>query len=146
MQPDFAEVKVFKFDERAILPARATAGAAGFDLHSLGRYVIGPYTDAFFVETGIGIEMPLGLVALLRARSSMNKKTGLRVLDGTIDSDYRGPIGVLVDNHTDMIYTVEPGQRIAQIVFERVCHPRLIEVEALGATARGGGGFGSTGA
>jgi dUTP pyrophosphatase len=100
------------------------------------------------VPTGITIELPPGTEAQVRPRSGLAAKHGVTVLNapGTIDEGYRGEVGVILINHGSAPFEVTPGARIAQLVVQRRLEIQVVEVEALTATARGAGGFGSTGA
>ncbi|MBJ7417839.1 MAG: dUTP diphosphatase [Niveispirillum sp.] len=130
------------------LPAYATALSAGIDLLAA---VAEPVTlepgQRKLIPTGIAIALPAGFEAQIRPRSGLALKNGISLVNspGTIDADYRGEIGVIVINHGDQPFTVERGTRIAQMVIAR--HERAVwtEVDNLDETARGSGGFGSTG-
>jgi dUTP pyrophosphatase len=130
------------------LPAYATEGAAGFDLAAA---VAAPVTLApggrALVPTGFAMAVPPGFEAQVRPRSGLAAKHGVTVLNtpGTIDSDYRGEVGVVLINLGDAPFVVERGMRIAQVVVAPVTHARLVEAASLSDTARGAGGFGSTG-
>lgn len=130
------------------LPAYASAGAAGLDLSAAvdAPVVIAPGERAL-VPTGFAIALPEGLEAQVRPRSGLAVKHGVTVLNapGTIDSDYRGEIGVALINLGRENFTVERGMRIAQMVIAPAPRYRLVETRALEETARGEGGFGSTG-
>lgn len=123
---------------------RATGGAAGYDLYATTKVYL-PCGDTDRVPTGVALEIPPGWEGQVRPRSGLSSK-GLLVQLGTIDSDYRGEVNVIISNQSvDGDYVVEPGDRIAQIVFAKVYHPTLEEVLELSPTERGEGGFGSTG-
>lgn len=130
------------------LPAYATEGAAGFDLAAA---VAAPVTLApgarALVPTGFAMALPPGFEAQVRPRSGLAAKHGVTVLNspGTIDSDYRGEVAVILVNLGEAAFVVERGMRIAQAVVAPVTHARLVEADALTETARGAGGFGSTG-
>lgn len=130
------------------LPAYATEHAAGMDLLAAIRsdLVLAPGQRAI-VPTGIAIALPVGAEAQVRPRSGLAAKNGVTVLNapGTIDADYRGEVGVILINHGQEPFTITRGMRIAQMVVARVIQARWNEVEALPATMRGAGGFGSTG-
>lgn len=132
------------------LPAAATAGAAGLDLPAAvpadAPMVIAPGAHAM-VPTGLAIALPEGFEAQVRPRSGLAAKHGVTVLNapGTVDADYRGEIKVILINHGREPFTVERGQRIAQMVVAAVAVPVLTEVAELPTTVRGAGGFGSTG-
>ncbi len=130
------------------LPERATARAAGFDLRARldAPLVLAPGERAL-VPTGIAIALPEGFEAQIRPRSGLALREGLTLLNapGTIDSDYRGEVSVIVVNLGGDRVTVRRGDRVAQMVVHALPSVRLEEADALPATARGGGGFGHTG-
>ncbi|MFM9864075.1 MAG: dUTP diphosphatase [Micropepsaceae bacterium] len=128
------------------LPARATAGAAGADLVSAEETTIAP-GQVHAVATGIAIAIPEGFEAQVRPRSGLALKHGVTVLNapGTIDADYRGEVKVILINHGSVPFRIARGDRIAQLVVAPVTATRFERVEALTDTARGTGGFGSTG-
>ena len=129
-------------------PERGTAAASGFDLRARleAPLVLGPGERAL-VGTGIRLALPAGFEAQVRARSGLAFKHGLTVLNGpgTVDSDFRGEVSVLLINLGREPVTVARGDRIAQLVVQRLPEVRLTEVDALTETARGAGGFGHTG-
>ncbi len=130
------------------LPEYKTASSAGMDLRA---NISSPITlqplERSLVKTGLFIELPIGYEAQVRPRSGLAAKHGLSVLNtpGTIDADYRGEIGVILVNLSKESFTLEDGERIAQLVVAK--HERIswTEAEELSETARGAGGFGSTG-
>jgi len=132
------------------LPAYQSAGAAGMDLLAAvpqgAALEIAPGSRAL-VPTGLVLELPRGLEAQVRPRSGLALRHGITVLNspGTIDSDYRGEVMVLLANLGDAQFRIERGERIAQLVVARVEQVRLVETKALAASTRGAGGFGSTG-
>ncbi|MET4102099.1 dUTP pyrophosphatase [Roseovarius sp. MBR-78] len=132
------------------LPAYATAGAAGADLRAnfpdRGAAVLVPGARVL-VPTGLRIAVPAGYEVQLRPRSGLALKHGITLPNspGTIDSDYRGPLGVIVMNAGDAPFEITHGARIAQMVVAPVVQARFVPVEVLDETARGAGGFGSTG-
>jgi dUTP pyrophosphatase len=130
------------------LPAYHSAGAAGMDLLAdIERTIaLGPL-ERCAVPTGIAIEIPPGYEGQVRPRSGRALREGLTLLNtpGTIDSDYRGEIRVIVVNLGREPVSIEPGDRIAQLVIAPVARVELVEVEELDDTHRGGGGFGHTG-
>ncbi|NND16579.1 MAG: dUTP diphosphatase [Eudoraea sp.] len=131
------------------LPEYATVASAGMDLRAnIESAVILKPMDRALIKTGLFIELPVGLEAQVRPRSGLAFKKGITVLNtpGTIDADYRGEIGVILVNLSTETFTVEQGDRIAQLVIAK--HERLEwnEVDLLSTTSRGEGGFGSTGA
>jgi len=130
------------------LPRAGSRGSSGLDLLAAvdGALDIAPGSTVL-VPTGISVEVPEGHEAQVRPRSGLALKHGITVLNtpGTIDSDYRGEVGVILINHGRETFTVKRGDRIAQIVFAEVCETELEVAEELGDTTRGEGGFGHTG-
>ena len=143
---DTIRVKILR--EGAILPTYGSTGAAGADLTACltEPVTIAPGQTAF-VPTGLAMEVPVGCAGLIYARSGMACKQGLAPANkvGVIDSDYRGEIVVALHNHSGEVRTVEPGQRIAQMLITPVLTPLYEAVQELTDTARNAGGFGSTG-
>jgi len=131
------------------LPQYETAGSAGMDLRAhLPEAITLQPLERTLVPTGLFIELPLGYEAQIRPRSGLAAKRGLTMLNspGTIDSDYRGEIKCIVVNLSNQPQTIEPGERIAQMVVARHERVEWQVAEQLLDTARGAGGFGSTGA
>lgn len=132
------------------LPSYATKGAAGADLRAnlpdRGQVTLAPGARAL-IPTGLSLEIPAGYEVQLRPRSGLAHKYGVTLTNspGTIDSDYRGPLGVLMINHGSDEFTITHGERIAQMVVAPVIQPQIIVVDELDDTDRGSGGFGSTG-
>jgi len=128
------------------LPVRATAGSAGYDLCAAEEVVIRARQSGL-VGTGVALEIPTGVEAQVRPRSGLAARHGIGVLNspGTIDSDYRGEVRVVLFNFSDRDFTVRPGDRIAQIVFGRTLEVEFVEAAELTDTARGPGGLGHTG-
>jgi dUTP pyrophosphatase len=139
-------VKYHKLTETAVAPAYQTLGAAGLDICADETAVLssGSYSA---ISTGIALELPVGVEAQVRPRSGLAAKYGVTVLNspGTIDSDYRGEVRVILINHGPSAYRIEKGSRIAQLVFARVATAILKPVLQLSETVRGKGGLGSTG-
>ena len=135
-----------KLNDEAKEPLTGSEYAAGSDLFSLEEATIMP-DETVFVHTGIAIEIPEGLVGLVYARSSLACKRGLAPANkvGVIDSDYRGEIMVALHNHGTQAQTVEPEERIAQLVIAPYIVGAFHQVDELSDTVRGAGGFGSTG-
>ena len=130
------------------LPAYATAGAAGMDLRAnIPLPVTLQSLQRMLMPTGLFMEVPMGYEAQVRPRSGLAIKQGLTCLNspGTIDSDYRGEIMVILVNLGADEQVIQPGDRIAQLVFNKVEQARLILVQQLDDTSRGQGGFGHTG-
>lgn len=128
----------------AILPKRASAQAAGYDLCSSKSVTILP-GKRMLVPTGLSITVPLGTYGRVAPRSGLAVKHGINVLAGVIDRDYTGEVGVVLVNHADADFVINEGDRIGQLILEKIDTPDVEEVEELEATARGEGGFGSTG-
>lgn len=142
-------LKIRKVSENAVIPKRATGGSAGLDLCAC---IDAPITlnggETALIPTGLAIELPSAEYgAFVFARSGLAIKHGIGLLNsvGVIDSDYRGEIKVGVINQISEAYTIEPGERVAQMVIMPVSMMPVVEVETLGETDRGAGGFGSTG-
>ncbi|MGD9739235.1 MAG: dUTP diphosphatase [Bauldia sp.] len=132
------------------MPAYKTAGAAGLDLVAAlpeGTPVMLSPGQRSLVPTGLAVEIPVGFEGQVRPRSGLALEHGLTVLNapGTIDADYRGELKVLLVNLGPVPVTISRGMRVAQLVIAPVVQAVLVEAEALSATPRGSGGFGSTG-
>ncbi len=130
------------------LPQYATIHSAGLDLRAdLEQALILKPLERSLVPTGLFIELPEGYEAQVRPRSGLAAKHGISIVNtpGTIDPDYRGEIKVILVNLSDVAFTLEPGERIAQMIIARFEHISWNEVEELSVTERGEGGFGHTG-
>ena len=141
-------LKFKKTDPRAITPARSTPGAAGYDMCACLEVPVTIYPgETVMIPTGISMEIPLGVAGLIFPRSGMASKRGLAPANkvAVIDPDYRGEIFIALLNHGKVHQVVQPGDRIAQMLFIPYFAPELEEVEVLTETQRGAGGFGSTG-
>ena len=140
------KLKIKKLNEKALIPAYQTKEAAGFDLHSVENVTINP-GERKLIGTGLAFEIQYGYEVQIRPRSGLAFKHGITVLNtpGTIDSDYRGEIKVLLINLGDKKFEIKEGERIAQAVVAPVVQAEIIEVDELNETDRGSGGFGSTG-
>lgn len=127
-------------------PAYQSAGAAGMDVAAAEKVVI-PAGGFASVKTGVFLEIPKGMEVQVRPRSGLALKSGIGILNspGTIDSDYRGEVRVILFNFSRKRFQVSPGDRIAQLVFARVSRVRLVKSVKLAGTRRGAGGFGHTG-
>ena len=133
---------------RHALPAYATALSAGMDLRAnVDESIVMQPMERRLIPTGLYIALPPGYEAQVRPRSGLALKHGITVLNtpGTIDADYRGELGVLIINLSQEPFTVNDGERIAQMVIARHEQAELVEVEALDETERGAGGYGHTG-
>lgn len=143
------KIKLLEGTPRSFLPEYQSDGAAGMDLraHIPEPLTLAPHRPVL-VPTGIAIALPSSdLAAFVHARSGLASRHGIGLANGVglIDSDYRGEIKVPLINQSDEAYTVEPGERIAQLVVAPVCRMDISLEEELDETARGAGGFGSTG-
>jgi len=132
------------------LPRRASAGSAGMDLRAAlaeGEVVVLEPGERALVPTGLVLEIPAGWEGQIRPRSGLAARLGLALVNspGTIDSDYRGEVRVILVNLGQDPVQIERGQRIAQLVIAQSPRVRLVEVDSITATERGRGGFGSTG-
>lgn len=128
------------------LPARATEHAAGYDIRAAESVVLAP-GEIRLVPTGLRMELPEGVECQVRPRSGLALKHGITLPNspGTIDPDYRGELRVIMQNTGRQPVELDRGERIAQLVFARFEAPTVVEVDAVGVTGRGEGGFGSTG-
>lgn len=135
---------VKKLSDKACLPKRQTSGAAGYDLYSAQELII-PSRQHKLVGTDLMIQVPDGTYGRIAPRSGLCLKYGIDVGAGVIDSDYRGTVGVILFNHSDQDFSIKIGDRIAQLILERISTPEVMEVDSLENSSRGEGGFGSTG-
>ena len=140
------KLKIKKLKNEAVIPSYQTKEAAGFDLHSIEDIVLNP-GERKLIATGLAFEIEYGYEVQIRPRSGLAFKHGITVLNtpGTIDSDYRGEIKVLLINHSNEKFEIKKGDRIAQAVVAPVIQAKIVEVDELSDTARGESGFGSTG-
>ena len=169
-------LKVKRLSEHAIIPTRGSPGAAGYDLSSAYDDVV-PARGKAIIKTDLSIAIPHGTYARIAPRSGLAVKHFIDTGAGVVDEDYRGPVGVVLFNHSDTDFTgnaaiqcggcwfsradtcygkkhcerkpstgtVKRGDRVAQLILERIMTPEVVEVENLDDTQRGAGGFGSTG-
>ena len=141
------QIKIINKSNHA-LPHYETIASAGMDLRAnIDEAITLKPLDRTIVKTGLFIELPIGFEAQVRPRSGLAAKKGITVLNapGTVDADYRGEIGVILVNLSNEDFTIENGERIAQLVIAKHERTEWIEVETLSETSRGEGGFGSTG-
>ncbi len=138
------ELKTKLLSEAAILPTRGSADAAGLDFYASEEAYIYP-GERKLVATGIAMAIPVGYYGRVAPRSGLAVKQGLDVLAGVIDADYRGEIKVLLINHADATSVIKPGDRIAQLIIEKIGTPTVVQVDDLDDTDRGDAGYGSTG-
>jgi len=140
------KIKILRINKNIPVPFQATADAVGYDLTAAEDTVI-KARNFGVVSTGIALELPPGIEAQIRPRSGLAFHRGIGVLNspGTIDSDYRGEIKVILFNVSDKDFMVKTGDRIAQIVFSRIMSVEFEESDRLSITERDSGGFGHTG-
>ncbi|PKI34289.1 hypothetical protein CRG98_045340 [Punica granatum] len=136
--------KVVRLSEKAILPSRGSPLSAGYDLSSACEAKV-PARGKALINTDLSIAVPPGTYARIAPRSGLAWKHSIDVGAGVIDADYRGPVGVILFNHSDVDFEVKAGDRIAQLIIEKIVTPEVVEVDSLDSTQRGEGGFGSTG-
>jgi len=139
-------IQIKTLDKNAVVPTYGSEGAAAADLYAINDYFI-EAGASIPVHTGIAMAIPKGYAGHIYARSGLSCKEGLAPANkvGVIDSDYRGEIIVMLHNHDSVERFVKAGQRVAQIEFVEVCQASFNVVDELDDTARGNGGFGSTG-
>ncbi|XP_047967302.1 deoxyuridine 5'-triphosphate nucleotidohydrolase [Salvia hispanica] len=137
-------LRVKRLSEKAILPSRGSPLSAGYDLSSAVETKV-PARGKALVPTDLSIAVPEGTYARIAPRSGLAWKHSIDVGAGVVDADYRGPVGVILFNHSDVDFEVKAGDRIAQLIIEQIVTPEVAEVDDLDSTARGSGGFGSTG-
>ena len=143
-----AQVKIKKIDPDAIIPTYGSPYSAGADLYACEKstVTVSPH-ETVLVHTGLAFEIPEGFAGFIHARSGLATKKGLAPANkvGVIDADYRGEVMVSLHNHTDVPQSVEPFERVAQMVIAPFLKADFVEAEELSDTVRGTGGFGSTG-
>ena len=139
-------LKIKKINDNAIIPNYAHEGDAGLDLYAVQELTLDP-GERGLIHTGIQIELPRNTEAQIRPRSGLALKNGITTLNspGTIDEGYRGEIGVILINHSNEVFKVEQGMKIAQMVIKPVFRVNIIETEELSDSERNGKGFGSSG-
>jgi dUTP pyrophosphatase len=140
------KIQFVKDHENAMLPTYATAGAAGADVYSAKDYKVPP-GEHTLIDTGLKCSIPEGYEVQVRPRSGLALKNRITVLNspGTVDSDYTGKLGVILMNHSEMVFQVKAGDRIAQIVVAPVTQATFEWADETKSTDRGDSGFGSTG-
>lgn len=137
-------LKIKRFREDAKIPQYAHPGDAGLDLYAVEDVTLAP-NERTAVSTGIAMEIPEGYVGFIWDKSGLSIKHGLKTLGGVIDSGYRGEVLIGIMNLSDVEYTIRKGEKVAQMIIQRKETIEVEEVSELGETARGEGGFGSTG-
>jgi len=133
-----------KLSTNAKAPTRGSKLAAGYDLYSAYEYEIPPMGKVI-AKTDIQIQLPNGCYGRIAPRSGLAANHHIDIGAGVVDQDYRGNVGVVMFNHSQTAFKVSQGDRIAQLICEKIFYPDLEEVDNLEATERGDGGFGSTG-
>ena len=133
-----------KLDERALLPTRGSVSAAGLDMYSIEDVAIGPGQRAL-ARTGLAVAIPDGHYGRIAPRSGLALRTGLDVLSGVIDADYRGEIGCLLYNTGGETINLPAQSKICQLIIEKIIMPVAVWAGEISETDRGSGGFGSTG-
>ena len=143
-----ADVRIKKLNDKAIIPTYGTEFSAGADLYAcIDETVTLVPGETRLINTGLAMEIPVGYAGLIYARSGLASKKGLAPANkvGVVDADYRGEIMVALHNHLTSDASIEPGERIAQMVIAPFLTANFIVSDELDATVRGAGGFGSTG-
>lgn len=143
-----ADVRIKKLNDKAIIPTYGTEFSAGADLYAcIDETVTLVPGETRLINTGLAMEIPVGYAGLIYARSGLASKKGLAPANkvGVVDADYRGEIMVALHNHSTSDASIEPGERIAQMVIAPFLTANFIVSDELDATVRGAGGFGSTG-
>ena len=143
-ESDVIQIKVKKLDENAKMPEKSSKCAAGWDLYALKDDSVPP-KNRCIIKTGIAMEIPDGYYGRIVDRSSMALKFKQDIKAGTIDSDYRGEIGILMHNDTEDRFLIKAGDKIAQMLIKKEPLVEMVQVDELSLTERGSGGFGSTG-
>lgn len=141
---DIASLAVKKLSSNGRIPERASQGAAGYDVFSAIDGKVLARSKAL-IPTDIAVAIPQGFYGRIAPRSGLAVKHSIDVGGGVIDSDYRGNVGIVLFNHSDVDFTIKAGDRIAQMIIEPIAILPVMEMEELGDTVRGSKGFGSTG-
>ncbi|KAI5466435.1 dUTPase-like protein [Mariannaea sp. PMI_226] len=137
-------LQIKKLSDKGRLPTRGSAFAAGYDMYAARDTTI-PARGKALVSTDISMAVPEGTYGRIAPRSGLAAKHFIDTGAGVIDADYRGEVKVLLFNHSDIDFEIKEGDRIAQLVLERIYTPEVVEVQELAESVRGAGGFGSTG-
>jgi dUTP pyrophosphatase len=140
------KIKIKKLQPEAVIPTYAHKGDSGMDVFAINELVLLPMRRAL-IETGLSFEVPQGYEIQVRPKSGLALKEGISIVNtpGTLDSNFRGELGVILINHSGKPFKVEKGKKIAQIVVSKVETATFNEVKSLSKTMRGSGRFGSTG-
>merc|ERR1719334_2098464 len=137
-------LQVAKLSDAAVIPTKGSASAAGYDLYSAYEYTI-PARGKVLAKTDLQVKVPHGTYGRVAPRSGLAWKNHIDIGAGVVDEDYRGNLGVVMFNHADVDFKIVAGDRIAQLVCEKIAYPEIEELPTLDNTERGEGGFGSTG-
>mgnify|MGYP001576273963 CR=1 FL=1 len=137
-------IKFQKISDDAIIPHYAYQGDAGIDIFSAEEIII-KAGERKNIRTGVKMELPEGFVGLVWDKSGLALKNGIKTMAGVIDACYRGEIGIVLINLSDQDYKIEKGQKIAQMLIQKVERAEIEEAQELSETKRSSGGFGSTG-
>ncbi|CAK9827607.1 Deoxyuridine 5'-triphosphate nucleotidohydrolase [Anthophora retusa] len=137
-------LKFARLSDKAFAPTKGSKYAAGYDLRSAYEYIV-PASGKQLVKTDLQIEVPEGTYGRIAPRSGLAWKSHVDVGAGVIDADYRGNVGIVLFNHSNEDLKISAGDRVAQLICEKITYPELQEVNSLDITERGEGGFGSTG-
>ncbi len=137
-------LKIKKIHPKAKIPKFALPGDAGMDLFAMENKIIKP-NEIIAIKTGISIELPNNYVGLIWDKSGLAFKNGIKTMGGVIDSGYRGEIAVILTNLSLDTYEIKQGDKIAQMLVQKIEHPIITQVDELGDTERDKKGFGSTG-
>ncbi|OGD67288.1 deoxyuridine 5'-triphosphate nucleotidohydrolase [Candidatus Campbellbacteria bacterium RIFOXYC2_FULL_35_25] len=138
------KIKIQKISEDAVVPNYAKAGDAGFDIYSSVDEAITP-GEMKRISAGIKMEIPDGYVGLVWDKSGVAFNNGVKTMAGVIDSGYRGEILIVLKNLSEKTFEIKKGQKIAQMLIQKIESPEIEVADSLGETERGDGGFGSTG-
>lgn len=139
----YMKLKIKKLQPEAVLPTFALEKDSGIDMFACGAQTLQP-GELKKISTGVSIQLPPDHAGLIWDKSSVGSK-GLKVFCGVFDEEYRGEYFMVIKNFTDAPYTFEHGQKVAQMLIQKIERPEIIEVDELDTTVRGEGGFGSTG-
>jgi len=137
-------LRVKKLSSSAQLPTKGSPQSAGWDLKAAHETVV-PARGKAIIATDLSIAVPAGCYGRIAPRSGLSWKKHTDIGAGVIDMDYRGPVGVVIFNHANTDLKVEAGDRVAQLILEKISYADMVEVDSLDDTERGEGGFGSTG-
>ena len=138
------KLKIQKISKDAVIPSRAKQGDAGMDIYSSVDEIVS-LGDIKRISTGIKMEIPEGFVGLVWDKSGVAFNNGIKTMGGVIDSGYRGEIMIVMTNHSDKDFEIKKGQKIAQMLIQKIESPEIETVDSLNDTERGEGGFGHTG-